>query len=162
MTIDKTASLPKDANGPVEGFGAFFYPPIAIIRGSSTMGIPPRFARRHVNVRVNVDGIDTVIATDDGFIGILLLNKEKALKGLNTLFATISLTWGIPGFILAKDDLSAFTYHPKEWSLDIHIVTIQSERNLFSFMRDNEVTHPMWRMIMRAAIISPQFKTMVL
>jgi len=104
MTIDKTASLPKDANGPVEGFGAFFYPPIAIIQGSSTMSKPPRFARRHVNVRVNVDGTDTVIATDDGFIGILLLNKEKVLKVLNTLFATISLTWGIPGFVLAKDD----------------------------------------------------------
>jgi hypothetical protein len=158
MTVDKAASLRKDANGPVEGFDAFFYPPVAIIRGSSTMGIPSRYGKRHVNVRVDVNGTTTVITTDDGFIGILLLEEEKAFEVLNTLFATMSLTWGIPGFVLTKDDLSSFTYSPEEWSLDIHLVKPQAERNMFSFMRDNEATYHIWRFIpRRTAITSDQF-----
>lgn len=162
MTIDKAAPIPKDADGPFEGVGAFFYPPIAVVRGSSTLGNIQRYGKRHVNVRVDVNRTSSFIATDDGFIGTLLLDEEKAFEVLNTLFAIMSLTWGIPGFVLTKDDLSTFTYSPKEWSLDIHIVKPQVERNMFSFMRDNEVTYPIWRFIpMRTAITSDQFRTMV-
>ena len=110
-----------------------------------------------MRVHVNVNG-NTVVATDDGFIGIFHKSKKEALMILNTLFATISLPWGIPGSLLAMHDLCLLTYYPKKWLLDIKLSTIQSERNMFSFMRDREGSYALWKVIERTAITTGQFR----
>jgi hypothetical protein len=88
-------SLSSESRDVTSGIGAFYYPPITLSNGSDTIGRPPATMRRSVIVKMNIDG-DTVIATDDGFIGILEKTKEEGLMILNTLFATVSLPWGHP------------------------------------------------------------------
>lgn len=138
-----------------DGLGAFFYPISLIITEKkrvtyqdSELSKPASYGIRKIVLDHILQDNTRIAVTDDGFVGIFNNSTEDVLDILNTIFAT-GITFGVGSTYGREKDLCKFTLIGDGTCIQLYELPnntrVQSERNMFSFQRDDDSKLDKWR-----------------
>jgi hypothetical protein len=147
-------SVDNEAPG-ADGLGAFFYPISLTItekervtHQGSEVGKPSRYGIRKIVLNHSLRDNTRIVITDDGFVGIFNDSIMDVLDTLNTIFAT-GITFGVGSAYTREKDLCKFTLIEDGTYIQLYELQnktrVQSERNMFSFQRDDDSKLDKWR-----------------
>jgi hypothetical protein len=132
------------------GLGAFFYPVVLAITDKekpeitdSELGKPPGYKTRKIVLDYHFDDKTRIVLTDDGFVGIFKDNTTEVLEILNIIFAT-GITFGVGSAFVRDEDLCNFTLHTDGKHIQLDEIGGPSERNMYSFQRDEDSKFVKW------------------
>lgn len=115
------------------GEGAFFYPFVTVDNSSKVLTTPPSEFERKIVVKHKVGDID-ILVTDDGLIGIIGSERERAYRFLRIILAT-ALYWNIQSQQPGINDYCKIRW---EVGSDLLIIVSYKEpslRNMISLQR---------------------------
>ncbi len=150
-------------NNIIEGHGAFCFPFITIHESTKELSKPPisnaHEFRRKIKVNYELPSFK-ILVSDDGFFGVLSINKEAAKKILNIIFATLLVDKKMGAEQISDDDLIPFRWEENtdEISFDQLLPT---QRNHIALERDSDETFHRLKFFVRNLINEEEVKPLL-
>ncbi len=132
------------------GFGAFFFPFVTVHESVAKLDAPSDYHERKIVLDHDLKNA-RVLLTDDGFVGLIMQENQKALEFLNTIFAT-ALTWNIPSKQVRSNDLCTFIWDEGSEMMRIPTHNPTSIRSQLSFERDAPELFSGWKVFERKLV----------